>query len=37
MSFESNFKLRKIINPIDNEEILSIGNFIIRQGNIRYN
>ena len=36
MSFESNFKLRKIINPIDNEEILSIGNFIIRQGNVRY-
>ena len=36
MNFEKKLKIRKIINPITEEEILLIGNFIIREGDIRY-
>ena len=30
MSFEKNFKIRKIVNPLKEEEILSIGQFILK-------
>ena len=37
MSFEKNFKIRKIVNPIDGEEILSIGQFILKVKEKSYN
>lgn len=37
MSFEKNFKIRKIVNPMDGEEILSIGQFILKVKEKSYN
>lgn len=37
MSFEKNFKIRKIVNPINGEEILSIGQFILKVKEKSYN
>ena len=37
MNFEKNFKIRKIVNPIDGEEILSIGQFILKVKERSYN
>ena len=37
MSFEKNFKIRKIVNPMDGEEILSIGQFILKVKERSYN
>ena len=37
MNFEKNFKIRKIVNPMDGEEILSIGQFILKVKEKSYN
>lgn len=37
MSFEKNFKIRKIVNPMDGKEILSIGQFILKVKEKSYN
>ena len=37
MSFEKNFKIRKIVNPLNGEEILSIGQFILKVKEKSYN
>ena len=37
MSFEKNFKIRKIVNPMNGEEILSIGQFILKVKEKSYN
>lgn len=37
MSFEKNFKIRKIVNPMDGVEILSIGQFILKVKERSYN
>lgn len=37
MNFEKNFKIRKIVNPMDEEEILSIGQFILKVKEKSYN
>ena len=37
MSFEKNFKIRKIVNPLKEEEILSIGQFILKVKEKSYN
>lgn len=37
MNFEKNFKIRKIVNPMDGKEILSIGQFILKVKEKSYN